>query len=91
MFDKSYIKPYVFGDWGHFSQVVWATSWRVGCGRAMFMEDGWYTTFLVCNYGPTGNMEDGEMYKKQEHRAQLVLQAPVADLHVNDTESGPTT
>ncbi|GIX99830.1 hypothetical protein CDAR_460641 [Caerostris darwini] len=63
MFDKSYIKPYVFGAWGHFSQVVWATSWRVGCGRATFMEDGWYTTFLVCNYGPAGNMYDGEMYK----------------------------
>ncbi|GIX83264.1 hypothetical protein CEXT_498091 [Caerostris extrusa] len=45
------------------SIVVWATSWRVGCGRAMFKEDGWYTTFLVCNYGPAGNMYDGEMYK----------------------------
>ncbi|GBM54777.1 hypothetical protein AVEN_198784-1, partial [Araneus ventricosus] len=43
--------------------VVWATSWRVGCGRAVFKEGKWYKTLLVCNYGPAGNMMGGEMYK----------------------------
>ncbi|KAF8764847.1 CRISP/Allergen/PR-1 like protein [Argiope bruennichi] len=62
-FKKEYIKPFVFGSYGHFTQVVWATSWRVGCGRSVFKEGEWYRTFLVCNYGPAGNMMGGEMYK----------------------------
>uniref|UniRef100_A0A4Q8KAQ4 U6-Nephitoxin-Nsp1b_2 n=1 Tax=Nephila sp. SGP-2016 TaxID=1905176 RepID=A0A4Q8KAQ4_9ARAC len=63
-FDKSYIQPFVFGSYGHFTQVVWATSWRVGCGKAVFKDTKWYKTYLVCNYGPAGNMMGGEMYKE---------------------------
>ncbi|GFY63566.1 hypothetical protein TNIN_46311 [Trichonephila inaurata madagascariensis] len=65
-FDKSYIEPFVFGSYGHFTQVVWATSWRVGCGKAVFKDKKWYKTYLVCNYGPAGNMMGGEMYKEGE-------------------------
>ncbi|KAK3996241.1 CAP domain-containing protein [Cladorrhinum sp. PSN332] len=48
-----------FKKWGHFSQVVWKDSERVGCasqlcpaGTASDFES-WYT---VCNYAPVGNM-----------------------------------
>nr|AII97542.1 BLTX139 [Nephila pilipes] len=62
-FDKKFIKPFVFGSYGHFTQVVWAKSWRVGCGRSLYKAKGWFTSFLVCNYGPAGNMMGDEMYK----------------------------
>jgi pathogenesis-related protein 1 len=37
----------------HFTQVVWSTTTRVGCGKAR-SADG-QTDFLVCNYNPPGN------------------------------------
>jgi hypothetical protein len=47
-----------FHDWGHYSQVVWAGTNKVGCATqycppgTMFGGMGaWYT---VCNYGPPG-------------------------------------
>ncbi|KAK4102331.1 PR-1-like protein [Parathielavia hyrcaniae] len=49
-----------FMKWGHFSQLVWANTKKVGC-YTYFCEAGtiydtmgsWYT---VCNYSPAGNM-----------------------------------
>ncbi|KAF4124416.1 SCP protein [Geosmithia morbida] len=45
-------------DWGHFTQVVWKSSTKVGCYTAkcaagtVLSYDAWYT---VCNYNPPGN------------------------------------
>ncbi|XP_074659670.1 cysteine-rich venom protein Mr30-like [Tubulanus polymorphus] len=39
---------------GHYTQLVWATSTRVGCGYA----DCTIGRFYVCNYGPAGNSGD---------------------------------
>lgn len=53
-----------FEVWGHFSQMVWKSTERVGCA-SQFCESGllalpgWFT---VCNYGPPGN--DGGDYGK---------------------------
>jgi uncharacterized protein YkwD len=54
-----------FEKWGHFSQLVWAETKKVGCATH-FCEPGtmsglgsWYT---VCNYYPAGNM--GGAYAK---------------------------
>jgi len=47
---------------GHYTQVVWARSAKVGCG---YNQCGpapdasgqvWYTTQVYCNYGPSGNV-----------------------------------
>jgi len=64
-FDKNNIEPfkYVSGA-GHYTQVAWATSNRVGCGYAAYKSDGWYRKLYVCNYGPAGNMISGSMYKQ---------------------------
>jgi hypothetical protein len=43
---------------GHYSQVVWAKSARVGCGF-MFQNN---KATLVCNYGPFGNMPGSVVY-----------------------------
>ncbi|KAL2126061.1 hypothetical protein VTI74DRAFT_1836 [Chaetomium olivicolor] len=49
-----------FSKWGHFSQVVWAGTKKVGCatvfcpaGTMSASMGSWYT---VCNYYPAGNM-----------------------------------
>lgn len=39
---------------GHYSQIVWANSERVGCGRAL-CSNGW-GYIIVCNYDPPGNV-----------------------------------
>ncbi|XP_064469599.1 CRISP/Allergen/PR-1-like [Ornithodoros turicata] len=50
---------------GHFTQMVWATTWKVGCGFASFSTLGktGHTTYLqTCNYGPSGNVLGMMMY-----------------------------
>ena len=39
----------------HFTQVVWTTTTRLGCGIAKGMSKGEATDFIVCNYSPPGN------------------------------------
>ncbi|XP_042896961.1 CRISP/Allergen/PR-1 isoform X2 [Parasteatoda tepidariorum] len=44
------------GEIGHFTQVVWSRSFRVGCGYTLFKEGDTYTRYYACNYGPGGNV-----------------------------------
>ncbi|XP_072886559.1 peptidase inhibitor 16-like [Hemitrygon akajei] len=53
---------------GHYTQVVWATSDKVGCG-AHFCDklqglDSKKLSILVCNYAPPGNYIGSKPYKK---------------------------
>ena len=41
-----------FGDVGHYSQIVWRGTQRVGCALASNATDD----YLVCRYSPTGNV-----------------------------------
>lgn len=50
-----------FESWGHFSQIVWATTTKVGCAT-QYCSGGLANTgsnvppyFTVCNYDPPGN------------------------------------
>ncbi|KAF7271218.1 hypothetical protein GWI33_015880 [Rhynchophorus ferrugineus] len=47
------------GGAGHYTQVIWAKTYYVGCGYAYYTnmsETYAYRKFYVCNYGPTGNI-----------------------------------
>lgn len=52
---------------GHYTQVVWANSWQVGCGYADYstVQSGrtWNARIVVCNYKPGGNFIGQTMYQ----------------------------
>ncbi|KAI9560006.1 hypothetical protein GHT06_014016 [Daphnia sinensis] len=49
---------------GHYSQIIWADTNRVGCGFTSFRDNGTFETNLyVCNYGPAGNFIGLPSYK----------------------------
>jgi len=60
---------------GHYTQLVWATTSRLGCGFVMWeAPEGWtspggkwfkaYYKYTVCNYGPGGNMLGAPIYEE---------------------------
>lgn len=49
---------------GHYTQVVWAKTNKIGCGRVFCpyissLRNAW---FVVCNYGPAGNFQNEKPY-----------------------------
>uniref|UniRef100_A0A8C8ZB61 GLIPR1 like 1 n=1 Tax=Prolemur simus TaxID=1328070 RepID=A0A8C8ZB61_PROSS len=49
---------------GHYTQVVWANSYKVGCAVADCPKLG--AALFVCNYGPAGNYVNTRPYRKGE-------------------------
>ncbi len=41
---------------GHFTQIVWKDTTKVGCGVAQGRSNGFNRTFVVCQYSPAGNV-----------------------------------
>lgn len=64
--EKPHYKGGVIGaDWyaaGHYTQVVWRNSKRVGCGVATCSGRGWNWAILACNYDPPGNYSGQKPY-----------------------------
>lgn len=48
---------------GHFTQVIWAHSYIIGCGFKKYNKGGWITSLYVCQYGPVGNIMGMKIYK----------------------------
>ncbi|XP_060576531.1 venom allergen 5-like [Ruditapes philippinarum] len=57
--DFTYNGKNAFHKVGHYTQLVWATSSKIGCGMA----DCGGTNFHVCNYSPAGNFDINKPYK----------------------------
>ncbi|XP_051164454.1 venom allergen 5-like [Leptopilina boulardi] len=64
LFNRNQVERYVFSaDTGHYTQMLWATSTNIGCGYVNYMDGNKNTVYLVCNYGPAGNIIGGKMYE----------------------------
>ena len=52
-------------DTGHFTQLVWASSKKVGCGYVTCNgENGTPGKYLVCEYSPAGNVTNNGYFKR---------------------------
>ena len=47
---------------GHYTQVVWAKSYEVGCGYIHYPDGSWNAEMFICNYGPGGNWLGAPVY-----------------------------
>ena len=55
-FDQRGVDTYVFSSGvGHYTQMVWSQTTRVGCGHVSYPSGPWIKKLIVCNYGQTGN------------------------------------
>lgn len=61
---NDFYPSYNFGMYyGHYSQVMWADSYKVGCAYLKFQKNGGTQISLACNYAMAGNMEGEPMMK----------------------------
>jgi hypothetical protein len=52
------------GVTGHYTQVIWAETFLVGCGLLADRNNGMYRKFVVCNYYVAGNFYNKPIYKR---------------------------
>jgi len=45
-----------FSRYGTFTQVVWKSTTKLGCGQALGRNNGLNGVYVVCNYSPAGNL-----------------------------------
>ena len=48
---------------GHFTQLLWKSSVKLGVGVATYQEGGYTYTRIVARYSPAGNLQLTEAYK----------------------------
>ena len=64
-FDNAGVQPYQFSSGvGHYTQMVWANTNKVGCGHVTYPSGPWIKKLIVCNYGPSGNFIGSPMYQR---------------------------
>jgi len=65
-FSKDSINPFVYSSGaGHYTQVVWGSVRKIGCGSVYYKESSGsfpYKQLIMCNYYQAGNLQGGTMY-----------------------------
>jgi len=52
------------GNAEEYTKIVWARTYTVGCGfTGFYSKDGSYNKYLLCLYGPGGNIVGGSVYQ----------------------------
>ncbi|KAL7297324.1 hypothetical protein TKK_0009719 [Trichogramma kaykai] len=64
LFDSSEVDKFTFSRpaTAHYSQMVWADTKIVGCGAVRNYSSGLNRFYLICNYGPAGNVLGEPVY-----------------------------
>nr|CAD7261025.1 unnamed protein product [Timema shepardi] len=86
-----------FRQVGHYTQVVWANTYQVGCGYIKYQVGSTTYNYVVCNYGPAGNYVGQELYKTGEACSQCgtmvcdttypgLCRDPLLELHWRDSD-----
>ena len=52
---------------GHFTQVVWKATKKIGCWSAEHPNKGMTRVFVACEYEPKGNMNLGQSSKNVQN------------------------
>ncbi|RWS29763.1 Venom allergen 5-like protein, partial [Leptotrombidium deliense] len=63
---ESYIPETSTDVYSHFTQLIWADTWKIGCGYAAYhINDTLFNIeeLYTCNYGPSGNVLFEKVYK----------------------------
>ena len=47
---------------GHYTQIIWAATTKVGCARVTCHSNGMATSIVSCNYSPRGNVMGERVY-----------------------------
>ncbi|KAF6204145.1 hypothetical protein GE061_002485 [Apolygus lucorum] len=48
---------------GHYSQMIWGSTFKIGCGYSGYYQKNLYHNYLVCNYYPAGNTRGSLPYE----------------------------
>jgi uncharacterized protein YkwD len=68
-----------FKGWGHFSQLLWAESTGLGCAVTLCPAGTMYASmpawYMVCNYGPAGNVAGGYVENVKAPLGEAVMSA----------------
>merc|ERR1712130_167465 len=60
---SSSISSYSFSpSTGHFTQLAWASTDKIGCGVTQYPNGRFMARLYVCNYGPSGNLIGSPIY-----------------------------
>lgn len=60
---------------GHYTQMLWAETRFLGCGQVSFPGGMGVKKLIVCNYGPSGNVDGKLMYRAGKKCAKCPKEA----------------
>ncbi|CAB4068076.1 CRISP [Lepeophtheirus salmonis] len=64
LLDNKNVQSYKFDhSTGHYTQMVWSSTNKIGCGKIVYRKGKTLNKYLVCNYGAAGNILNTPMYR----------------------------